>query len=196
MPHSLKGKSAVFNETVYLFINTMGKTRAKKTEELDEVRQQLSKMKITILTYYSGLSVSEESKLRKTIREENAEYAVVKKTLLKIALKEKGIDSVALDQVNKPFGVTFGYGDESSTAKLLLAFQKQHAMVAFAGGVLDGAFLTATEITALAKLPTKQEMLGQLVRTIQAPVAGFVNVLRGNLSGLVTVLSSIRDQKA
>lgn len=173
----------------------MGKTRAKKIEELDQVREQMTKMKIAILTYYSGLSVSEESKLRKTIREENAEYAVVKKTLLKIALKEKGIDPSALDQVNQPFGITFGYGDETSVAKLLLAFQKQHAMVEFAGGILNGAFLTSAEITALAKLPTKLEMLGQLVRTIQAPVAGFVNVLRGNISGLITVLSAVRDQK-
>jgi large subunit ribosomal protein L10 len=92
--------------------------------------------------------------------------------------------------------MTLGYGDEAGVAKALAAFQKEHEAVQFLGGILDGRFLNAAEVKALAKLPTKTEMLGQLVRTIQAPVSNFASVLRNNLSGLLTVLSAVRDQKS
>lgn len=173
----------------------MGKTRAKKVAELEEIRERFKTMHVAVLTLYSGLSVNEESKLRKLLRETKAEYFVVKKTLLKIALKENGYDLTTLDAVTKPFGITFGFGDESETAKLIAKFQKSHESVEFVGGYLGGQALTAQEVQALAKLPARPELLGQLVRTVQAPVAEFVSVLRGNLIGFLTVLSSIRDPK-
>jgi large subunit ribosomal protein L10 len=174
----------------------MGKTRARKVEELERLRERLARMKVAVMTTSSKLTVSEETALRRSMRLAEADYLIIKKTLLRLGLKEAGIDPAGLESFDKPFSMTLGYGDEAGVAKALAAFQKEHEAVQFLGGILDGRFLNAAEVKALAKLPTKTEMLGQLVRTIQAPVSNFASVLRNNLSGLLTVLSAVRDQKS
>ncbi len=174
----------------------MGKTRTQKAEELDRLRERLARMKVAVMTTSSRLTVSEETELRRSMRKSEADYLIIKKTLLRLALKEAGIDPAGLASLDKPFSVTLGYGDEVGVAKALAAFKKEHEAVDFLGGILDGRYLSAEEVKALAKLPSKTEMLGQFVRTLQAPVSGFASVLRNNISGLLTVLSAVRDQKS
>ncbi|MFH0852873.1 MAG: 50S ribosomal protein L10 [bacterium] len=173
----------------------MGKTRLKKKEELEKIQDKISKMKVVLFTYYSGLPVGEETKLRKTLHGANCDYLVAKKTLLKLALKDKSIENLNLDQLTKPVSVTFGYGDEVEPAKALAEFFKSHEMMEFAGGILEGKFLSASEVTALSKLPSREGLLSQLVRTVQAPISGLVTVLQGNITSLVTVLTAIKNQK-
>jgi len=173
----------------------MGKTRLKKKEELENLQEKISKMKIVLFTYYSGLPVGEETKLRKALRAENCDYLVAKKTLLKLALQDKSIENLDLDQLTRPISVTFGYGDEVYPAQALAEFMKDHGMMEFAGGILEGKFLSASEVKALSMLPSRNDLLAQLVRTVQSPISGFVTVLKGNLTGLVNVLTAIKDQK-
>ena len=80
-------------------------------------------------------------------------------------------------------------------AKILEQFSKTNGAVKIIGGVIERKFITAAEVIALAKLPSKQELLAKLVGTINAPISGFVNVLAGNLRGFVQVLNAIKDQK-
>ena len=88
----------------------------------------------------------------------------------------------------------FGFEDEVAPAQLIAAFAKKHDIVSIYGGMLEGNFIDSNKVKELAKLPSKQQLLGQLVGTINAPVSGFVNVLAGNLRGLVTVLNAIKDK--
>jgi len=86
-------------------------------------------------------------------------------------------------------------GDEIAAAKTIQNFSKKNEGMVILGGLLDQNFVDAATVKRLAMLPGKQELLGQLVRTIQAPVSGFVNVLAANLRGLVQVLQAIKQSK-
>jgi len=90
--------------------------------------------------------------------------------------------------------VAFGYQDEVAPAKILNDFAKNNEHLKILGGILENKFIDKMSVISLAKLPSKQELLGQLVGTIAAPMSGMLNVLQGNLRGLVRVLSIINNQ--
>lgn len=174
----------------------MSKSKAKKEQDLVELREQLDRATVAVFTSFSGLLVGDEQKLRQSIYDVGGEYHVAKKTLLKKVFSEKGHEALGIEEISQPISITFGFGDEVETAKVLADFRKEHENVQFLGGYLDGNLVNAATIEALAKLPSRQQLLGQFVRTIQAPLSGFVTVLQGNIRGLVTVLSAIKDQKS
>ncbi|MCX6740521.1 MAG: 50S ribosomal protein L10 [Candidatus Parcubacteria bacterium] len=80
-------------------------------------------------------------------------------------------------------------------AKIAANFAKDHKALKMLGGIMEGNLLNLDQVTVLSKIPSKPELLGQLVRTINAPVSGFVNVLAGNIRGLLNVLNSLKDSK-
>lgn len=170
----------------------MNKTRARKAEDLAKYRDRISRAQIAIFTFYSGLTVSQESKLRKLLKAADADYFVPKKTLLRKAYQESGQTSLDFEALNKPFSLTLGYADAAAVSKILMQFRKENEKLVIAGGYLDGRTLQPADIVALAKLPSRLELLAQLTRTVQAPVSGLVSVLRANLSGLLTVLGAIK----
>jgi len=89
-----------------------------------------------------------------------------------------------------------GTTDEVAPARIVNDFAKKNEVVAIFGGTLDGKYIDAVFVKNLASLPSKQQLLGQLVGTINAPVSGFVNALAGNLRGFVSVLNNIKEAKA
>jgi len=173
----------------------MAKTKLQKQEILRDLYAKIDKSKSMVFASFTALTVQEAEELRNELRKENNEYYVAKKTLLSMALQEKG-QEVKVDDFDGQIAVVFGYGDEVSPAKTLSKFIKTHEnKVEFVGGVMDGKFIEPAEVRELAKLPSKQELYARLVGTINAPVSGFVNVLAGNLRGLVQVLKAISEKK-
>ena len=120
----------------------------------------------------------------------------MKKTLLNIALKNAGVE-VDARALEGQVGVAFSH-DEVAAAKVIADFQKAHKEVTLSieGGALGTKALSALEVKALSKLPSQDEMRAKLVGTLQAPIASFVRVMGGNLSGLVQVLKAIEGKKA
>ncbi|HOX61089.1 MAG TPA: 50S ribosomal protein L10 [Candidatus Magasanikbacteria bacterium] len=173
----------------------MAKSRADKAESLKVLVDGLKKSKSVVFANFQGLKVKESEELRNLCRAQGIEYFVAKKTLVQKALGDAGMQ---VDAKSFPGGVStvFGINDEVAPAQILAEFAKKHESVKFFGGILEGKFIAASEVDALAKLPSKQQLLAQLVGTLNAPVSGFVNVLAGNLRGLVNVLNSVKDQKA
>ena len=92
--------------------------------------------------------------------------------------------------------MVFGYGDEVETAKFAAKFAKEYTGFKILGGVFEREYADASQIKLLASLPSKVELLAKVVRTIQAPISGFVNVLAGNLRGLVQVINAIKESKS
>jgi large subunit ribosomal protein L10 len=90
----------------------------------------------------------------------------------------------------------FGTGDEVAPAQIIATFAKTHDVMTIFGGILEGKYIDAIKVTELSKLPSKEQLYAQLVGTLNAPISGFVNVLAGNLRGLVQVLNAIKEQKA
>ncbi len=174
----------------------MAKTRQRKEAEVQKFIEGLKGAKATVFADLSTLKVNDASSLRRKAEKESVDIATAKKTLLRLAFKEAGIDTVDPKSLPGSVSMLLGSGDEIAPAKVLEAFRKDHEGVKVLGGILESKWLSADEIKALAKLPSKQEMLGKLVGTLNAPVSGFVNVLAGNLRGLVTALNAIKDAKA
>ena len=91
--------------------------------------------------------------------------------------------------------VLFGYADEVAPARIAMETSKKYDVVKIFGGMLENEFVDMSAVINLAKLPSKQQLLAQVVGTINAPVSGFVNVLAGNIRGLVNVLNAVKDTK-
>lgn len=174
----------------------MPKTRAQKAEIVSNIANQFRGMKAAVFTSVAGYTMEDADKLRAKGREVGVKSFVAKKTLLERALKEAGVE-VDISGLDGSILTSVGSTDEVSGAKLIAAFLKERKdnPMKMVGGILEGKLMDAASVNTLAKLPGKQELLGQLVWTLNAPVSGFVNVLAGNLRGLVTVLGAIKDQK-
>ncbi len=174
----------------------MPKTRAQKEQKLVELTDKLSKMKGAVLVDYRGLKVKDAQKIREKSWAEEIDYEVIKKTLLKLALKGASLEGVVDPKaLEGNIGLIVGYTDEAATAKFAASASKEVEAFKILGGLFEGKFVSTSQVQALAALPSRVELLGKLVGTLQAPVSGFVNVLAGNLRGLVQVLNSIKESK-
>lgn len=177
----------------------MSKTKQQKATILQDLDTKLAQANSVVFISFNALTVQDTEELRGQLWQEQGEFLAIKKTLLGRAL-----DNIQLnerpnvkEEFNGQVAAIFAYGDQVSPAKLLHKFQKTNEdKIAFLGGILDGQFLSATEVQVLANLPSKLELQARLVGTLNAPISGLVNVLAGNLRGLVTVLQAVAEQKA
>lgn len=172
----------------------MPKTRAQKADIVAKIADRFKKMKAAAFSQAHGFTMEDADKIRAKAAEKQVEVFIAKKTLLALAAKEAGIE-LAADKLQGSVLTAVGYGDEVSAAKLLKDLSKEKETMKLLAGVLEGHMMSQAEVTQLASLPTKQELLSKMVGSLNAPVSGFVNVLAGNVRGLVTVLSAIKDKK-
>ncbi len=168
--------------------------RPDKVAVVEEVKDKLSRSKGTILADYRGLNVKQVTELRAKLREAGVEYKVVKNTLTSIAAKELGLDDL-VEQLSGPTAIAFGYEDPVAPAKILAEFAKANKALELKGGVLTGSVIGVDDVKALAELPSREELLSQVVRGMQAPIAGMVNVLQGTIRNVVYALEAVRKQK-
>ncbi|NCO05097.1 MAG: 50S ribosomal protein L10 [Candidatus Magasanikbacteria bacterium] len=173
----------------------MAKTKQQKQSQIDGLTEGIKTAKSVVFANFQGLKVSEMEELRAECREQNINCMATKKTLVGRALKDAGMD---VDTKIYQGGVAafFGNEDEVAPAQIVAKYAKSHDVITLFGGILEGSYINADKVLELSKLPSKHQLLGQLVGTINAPVSGFVNVLAGNLRGLVGVLNNIKEQKA
>jgi len=173
----------------------MPKTKEQKEAIVDILSSKLQAGKSSAIFNCSGLKVAESFELRKKGRLENIEIISTKKTLLKRALENQGITDVDVKNLEGSLAVAISPDDEVAAAKLVKEFSKVQKSVTLEAGLLEGKWMDAVAIKQLADLPSKMELLSKMVGSMKAPVSGFVNVLSGNLRGLVQVLNSIKESK-
>lgn len=174
----------------------MPKTKEQKRSIFKELNEKISKAKSVVFVNFSGLTVKENEDLRCSLKKENSEYYVAKKTLLGMALKEGGVNDANVKELEGQVAAIFGYEDEVAPAKVINIFKKgKEAKIKFVGGILENKFISANMVAELAILPSKQELYAKIVGSINAPVSGFVNALAGNLKNIVYVLNAIKDKK-
>lgn len=167
-------------------------TKQQKEQLVKEISERLAKTKAAVFVDYTGLSVTKLTELRRKLLAQSAELKVAKKTLIDLTFKKSGIANVDTKNMSGQVAVAFGYRDEVAPAKILNDFAKKNEQLKILGGILENKFIDKLSVISLAKLPSKQELLGRLVGTIAAPMSGMLNVLQGNLRGLVRVLSQIK----
>jgi len=173
----------------------MAKTKQQKEEVVKNLAEKLSKNKTVIFTNFDGLNVSDTTELRGILRENNIDYEVTKRTLVKLALESADFKEIDVSQLEGGLGVALGYDDEILPAKILGKFSKEHKKLKMIGGIFDGKFIDAEQAVELSKMPGKDELRGKLVWLLNYPASGFVNVLAGNIKNLVYALQAIKDKK-
>ncbi|HVE80580.1 MAG TPA: 50S ribosomal protein L10 [Candidatus Dormibacteraeota bacterium] len=175
----------------------MAKTKEVKQQNVEQLKQDLSQLKLAVLTDYRGLSVAEINELRDTLREEGISYRVTKNTLLRIAVKDTpAMAHIDPSSFTGPMALAVSADDEIAPARVVFQYAAQHKALDIVGAITaDGKLLSAEEVKALATLPTKEELLAKLVGTFTAPMSGLVGVMGGNVRGIVTVLDAIKNSK-
>jgi large subunit ribosomal protein L10 len=167
---------------------------SQKKVVVDRLSKQLAEAEISILIDYKGLDVLKMTELRSKLREAGVQIEVVKNTLLVRA--SQGCDSALLNDLYKgPNAIVTCANDPVAPAKILVDFAKTNEQLEIKAGTLAGKLLSVEEITQLAKMPSKEELLTKLVCTLNAVPTSFVNVLAGVPRAFVNVLSAIKDQK-
>jgi large subunit ribosomal protein L10 len=174
----------------------MAITRQQKEEIVQKITDSFNRTKSVVFADFQGLKMPEIEELRAKCIEQGLGYTVAKKTLLNIALEKVGIKDVDTRQIKGSLATVFGFEDEVAPAKIIADFAKSHEAIEIKGGILEGRVVPAEEVIKLSKLPSKTELYAKIVGSINAPVSGFVNVLAGNIRGLVYALNAIKESKS
>ena len=176
----------------------MGVTPAKQ-EIVAKLAEQLKSAKGVVLTGYKGLTVAQDTELRRELREAGVSYHVVKNTMLRIAAKEAGIEGLD-EHLAGTTAFAFSAEDAVAPAKVICGFIKKNKLedtevLTVKVGMVEGKVIGLDEVQALASLPSREELIAKLLGSMNAPIANTVNVLSGVIRNAVYVLDAIRAQK-
>ena len=167
--------------------------RPDKAAAVEEIKQQFENSDAVLLTEYRGLTVAQLKELRNSIRQD-AEYAVVKNTLTKIAAKNAGVEGLD-DELKGPSAIAFVHGDPVAVAKGLRAFAKAHPLLVVKGGYFDGAPLTAAEVNKLADLESREVLLAKLAGAMKASLTKAAYVFNALPSKAVRTVDALREKQ-
>ena len=169
--------------------------RANKETFVAELRDRINRAPVFYLTDFTGLSVQQMTKLRRSLRASGAEYVVVKNRLAIRALAETELPDIS-GSLEGPTGMVFGYQDAVGAAKALSEFAKDHDQrPAFKLGVLDSKILAPEQIDRIAKLPPKEQLYAELAGAMQAPVAALAAVLGAKLQETAGLLDALKNER-
>ena len=149
----------------------MNKNRQIKEAKVAEIREKLEKAQAIVLADYQGLTVEEDTALRKTLREAGVEYKVYKNNL---------VDSY----LEGPVSIAFGYEDATAPARVLHTFAKDHKKLELKAGMVEGTLYNKEEVEKLATIPSKEVLIAKLLGSFKAP-----------LSNVAYLLNAIKEKK-
>lgn len=169
--------------------------RPEKEAVVKELTDKFTSAKSLVITDYLGLNVAEMTELRSKLREAGVEFKVVKNTLATIAANDVEMEEMT-EYFSGPTAIAFGEDDAVSPAKVLVEFAKDHEVLEIKAGLLNGEIISKEKVESLAEIPSREELLAKAFASMKAPLTGLVNVLQGNIRGLVQVLNQIKEEKA
>ncbi len=168
--------------------------RPEKVQAVADIKERIEGAQAVFLAEYVGLSVKDQQELRRNLRENGAEFKVVKMTMARLAAAELDIetlDELLLGQT----GLAFADGDPAATAKVLKDFAKSHETFVVKGGLLDLEFLPPETIAELADLEPRDVLLAKIAGVMQAPMANLAGLLAALPRNTANVLSQLLEQK-
>lgn len=168
--------------------------RNKKEQVVTELREKLQRSSAAILTDFRGLSVAEMTKLRDGLAAEQIDYQVVKNTLMRLASRDTGAEVLA-PHLKGTCAVAIAYGDPALPAKILKKFSKDNEKLQIKVGALGNRLLDAVQVSDLAELPPREQLLGKLLGTLNAVPTGLVTVLSGVPRAFVGVLAALQRKR-
>ena len=160
----------------------------RKVAMLGEIRQRMERASIAISADYRGLTVAQLTDLRRALRPANADVKIVKNTLASMAATEAGRPEMA-ELLQGPTALAFGFGDPIAPVKALTEHLRARRMqLTIHGGWLEGKVLSRAEVESLATMPSKEQLVADVIGKLQSPLYNFAGLLQAsmrNFAGLV-----------
>lgn len=148
-----------------------------KKQQVAEIKERLDKAVAGVVVSYEGITVADDTKLRKELREAGVQYSVVKNTLLHIAVD--GTDLAGLDSVlSGTTAIATSADDYVAAARILCKYAESNEKFAIKAGFLDGELIGLDKLHALAKLPSREVLLATVANVLNAPIAAFARVIK------------------
>jgi large subunit ribosomal protein L10 len=167
--------------------------RDQKAAVIEEVTAQIAEAEAIYAIDYRGTSVPQAADLRTRLREADARFRVVKNTLTERAPDEAGATGLK-EYLAGPTALVFVRGDAALAAKTLSDFRRTSGLLAFKGGWMNGDALTAEQVDAIARLPSREVLYGRLVGMVASPLTGLAAALGGLIGGLARQLQQMAEQ--
>ena len=162
---------------------------------VEDIKQKIQDAKSVVLVKFDGLTVAEDTELRREFRKNNVEYKVLKNTLVRRAFNDLGVTDFD-DDLNGPTSIAFGL-DETGASKVVVgAMKKYENKVVVKSAYVEGGKVDANGVKALAAMPSKEELVAKMLGSLQAPISNFVGVLSAMPRSLVIALNAIAEKKA
>lgn len=171
------------------------RTLNQKREVINSISSRMKEAKTVIFADYRGLTVEQDTEMRRALRNAGVDYKVVKNTLTKFAAEENGLEGL-YPYLEGPTSMASSDTDPVAPAKILNEYAKKFDKLELKVGVVEGRIVDVDGIKALAELPSREELIARVLGGFNAPISGFVNVLNANIRGLVVALNAIAEKKA
>ena len=154
----------------------------QKKQVVNEMVEKFKAASAGVFVDYRGLTVEEDTELRRKFREAGVEYKVVKNTLTSRAAKEVGLE--ALDPIlNGPTALAMSVDNPVAPAKIIAEFAKKHEALEVKAGFMDGAVMSVAEVNTLAATPSREELLAKMMGSMKSPISGLVRLLNTIVEG-------------
>jgi large subunit ribosomal protein L10 len=173
----------------------MSASKEARLELSKVIKEKIQEAKSVVFVKFNGLTVAEDTELRREFRKNNVEYKVYKNTLIKYAFHDLGITDFDED-LNGPTSVAFG-ADETAAAKVIVeAAKKYQDKITVKSAFVEGGKVDVNGVKELAAMPSKEELIAKMLGSLQAPIANFVGVLSAMPRSLVIALNAVAEKKA
>ena len=167
--------------------------RAQKAAAIEEIAAQIQEADAVFAVDYRGISVPQAAALRTTLRAADSTFRITKNTLTERAADQAGASDLKVHLAG-PTALTLVKGDAAAAAKAIADFNRANGILTFKGGWMNGAPLTADEILAISRLPSREVLYGRLVGMVASPLTGLAAGLSNLISGLGRQLAQIAEQ--
>jgi large subunit ribosomal protein L10 len=167
--------------------------REEKSATIQEIAAQIEGAEAIFAVDYRGISVPQAAELRGKLRETDSRFRIVKNRLTKLAATQVGEERLA-ELLVGPTALTFVRGDTAAAAKAITTFNKTHAVLTYKGGYMGETTLDEASFQSIAKLPSREVLIGQFAGVVASPITGVVRGLNALIQGLASQLGQIADQ--
>lgn len=168
--------------------------REEKSAAIKEIAADIEAAEAIFAVDYRGISVPQAAELRSKLREADASFRIVKNRLTKIAADQVGEERLG-DLLQGPTALTFVRGDTAQAAKAITTFNKEHEVLTYKGGFMDGTSLDEAAFKSIAKLPGREVLNGQLAGVVASPLTGLVRGLGSMIQGLALQLGQMAEKE-
>ncbi len=155
----------------------MSKGEQLKAPIVKEISELLSDATAAVLVDYKGITVEQDTNLRKELRTNNVTYRVYKNTLLHRAVKDTVFEPLS-ENLSGRTAIAVAKGDATAPARIIANFDKKGEMVALKAGVIEGTYYGPDKINAVATIPSREILLGRLLGSMKSPITNFARVLK------------------